>query len=220
VDFPPVQETDILKLDEKSLAEAVAVICHRGPRFREVVAQHGLPSLRQSTGGLEGLLQIVTEQFLSLAAAKAIWSRVAERLKPFTAETVLACSPDELLGLGLSKAKAQSFHAIAGLVRSRDFVPEHLASLPDAAAQRKLVALPGVGPWTADIYLLSVLLRADVWPWGDVALQIAATDIFELPTRPDKAEMIRIGAGYHPYRAVLARLLWSHYRGLKKLKQA
>ena len=215
-----MQACEITTLDQNSLAEAVEMLCLREPRFRAIVAQHGLPSLRQAVGGLEGLLQIVTEQFLSLAAAGAIWNRLFLRLQPFTAETILACPPAELLGLGLSNAKVRSYHGIAKLIQSQDFTPEQLSVLADAEAQKILLALPGVGPWTADIYLLSVLLRPDVWPWGDVALQIAAADIFGLAMRPDKTEMMGIGANFHPHRAVLARLLWSHYRGMKRLKQA
>lgn len=215
-----MQSKVVLTLNEASLAEAVVNLCAREPRLRPIVLHHGLPSLRQSTGGLEGLLQIVTEQFLSLAAAAAIWKRLTARLQPFNAETILACSTPELLALGLSNAKARSFQGIAELIQSGDFAPRQLPDLEDAEAQKILLALPGVGPWTADIYLLSVLLRPDVWPWGDVALQIAAADIFELPARPGKSEMTGIGARFHPYRAVLARLLWSHYRGLKRLKQA
>ena len=198
------------QLDEATLAKAVDMLCQREPRFRAIVIQHGMPSLRQSAGGLEGLLQIVTEQFLSLAAAAAIWKRLAERLRPFSCETILACPDPELLALGLSQAKVRSFRGIAGLVQSRDFVPEQLPLLSDSEARSRLMAMPGVGPWTADIYLLSVLLRADVWPWGDVALQVAAQDLFKLEARPVKPAMIAIGGNFHPYRAVVARLLWSH----------
>jgi DNA-3-methyladenine glycosylase II len=92
--------------------------------------------------------------------------------------------------------------------------------MEDAAARKALVALPGIGPWTADIYLLSVLLREDAWPWGDVALQAAAQHLFDLPARPGKPEMLALGEGFKPHRAVAARLLWAHYRGLKKMSQA
>ncbi len=215
-----MQNNMAVRLNDALLAEAVARLCAREPRLKAIVLQHGLPSLRQSSGGLEGLLQIVTEQFLSLAAAAAIWKRLKAGLQPFNAETILACPTPELLALGLSQAKVRSFHGIAGLVQSRDFVPEQLPLLSDSEARSRLLALPGVGPWTADIYLLSVLLRADVWPWGDVALQVAAQDLFKLEARPAKPVMIAIGGNFHPYRAVLARLLWSHYRGLKRLQQA
>jgi DNA-3-methyladenine glycosylase II len=207
------------QLDEASLKVAVKRLCLTEPVFKAVVKQHGVPSLRASAGDLPGLLQMVTEQFLSLAAAAAIWKRVYERLLPCDAESVLACSQDELLGLGLSRAKAKSFHGIAQAVMSGSFSFDALADMDDAAAHKALVALPGIGPWTADIYLLSVLLRSDAWPWGDVALQAAAQNLFDLPNRPSKPEMIALGRDFRPYRAVAARLLWAHYRSLKNMSQ-
>lgn len=210
----------ILSLDEPSLARAVSALCRREPRFKPVVKTHGMPSLRAGKSGLEGLLIIVTEQFLSLAAAAAIWRRLASRLAPFEAASILACPHAELVGLGLSNAKAKSFHALALAAQEGRFHHIDLMALDDDAAHRALVALPGVGPWTADIYLLTACLRADVWPWGDVALQAAAEDLFDLKARPGKAEMLKIGESLRPYRAVAARLLWSHYRGLKAMKQA
>jgi DNA-3-methyladenine glycosylase II len=209
-----------LLLDQDSLEKAVKRLCRSHPSFKVVVKQHGLPSLRASAGGLPGLLQMVTEQFLSLSAAAAIWKRLDTRLTPCDPRSVLGCPQEELQALGLSRAKAKSFHGLAEAVHSGSFSFEALAKMDDAAAHKALVALPGIGPWTADIYLLSVLLRSDAWPWGDVALQVAAQDLFRLQDRPAKLEMIELGEGFRPYRAVAARLLWAHYRGLKRMSQA
>jgi DNA-3-methyladenine glycosylase II len=207
-------------LDDEALAKAVRVLCRREPRFKPVVKAHGIPSLRAGTKGLEGMLTIVTEQFLSLAAARAIWLRLEARLKPFAHDHILACPQAELVSLGLSNAKAKSFHGLAQAAQDGRFDHDDLMQMDDEAAQKNLIALPGVGPWTADIYLLSACLRADVWPWGDVALQAAAQDLFKLKDRPDKKRMLQLAEPFRPYRAVLARLLWSHYRGLKAMKQA
>jgi DNA-3-methyladenine glycosylase II len=209
-----------LTLDQAKLEKAVKALSRTHPEFRAVVKQHGLPSLRASEGGLSGLLQMVTEQFLSLAAAAAIWKRLSDRLTPLTPTSVLACPQEELVGLGLSRAKAKSFHGIASAILVNTFSCATLATMDDTTAHKSLVALPGIGPWTADIYLLSVLLRCDAWPWGDVALQAAAQDLFQLDARPGKAEMIALGERFSPSRAVAARLLWAHYRGLKKMSQA
>lgn len=207
-------------MDQASLEKAVRKLCRSHPEFRAVVQRHGVPSLRASEGGLRGLLQMVTEQFLSLAAAAAIWKRLELRLSPCDPQSVRACPQGELVALGLSRSKAKSFHGLADAVYSGSFSFEALAALDDVAAHNALVELPGIGPWTADIYLLSVLLRSDAWPWGDVALQAAATHLFQLTVRPGKAEMIALGEGFKPYRAVAARLLWAHYRGLKQMSQA
>jgi DNA-3-methyladenine glycosylase II len=207
------------RLDDEELAKAVRALCRKEPRFKPVVKQHGLPSLRASPAGLETLLTMVTEQFLSLSAAAAIWKRLKLRLDDCHHATVLACPQEELLSLGLSRAKARSFHGLAQAVASGLVDFKALETLDDAAAHTALVALPGVGPWTADIYLLSVMLRPDVWPWGDVALQAAAQNLFVLPERPDKPQMIALGEAFRPHRATAARLLWAHYRGMRKMSQ-
>ncbi len=206
-------------LDEALLAKAVKVLCKKHPEFKVVVKQHGVPSLRATAGGLPGLLQMVTEQFLSLAAAAAIWKRLEFRLSPCEAHTILLCPQEDLVALGLSRAKARSFHRIAEAVSSGAFAFETLAEMDDAEAHKALVALPGIGPWTADIYLLSVLMRSDAWPWGDVALQAAAENLFQLPARPGKVEMIALGEAFKPNRAVAARLLWAHYRSVRNMSQ-
>ena len=208
------------KLDEALLAKAVRSLCRKEGRFSSVVKQHGLPSLRASPGGLEAVLQMVTEQFLSLAAAAAIWKRLHVRLQPHHPAIILACPQEELVALGLSRAKAKSFHGLAAAVASGAMDFTALESMDDGTAHKALVALPGIGPWTADIYLLSVLLRPDAWPWGDVALQAAAQHLFDLPERPGKAAMLEWGERFRPHRAVAARLLWAHYRGMKQMSQA
>ena len=145
---------------------------------------------------------------------------VQARLSACDTVKVLECPQQDLVALGLSRAKAKSFHGLAEAVHSGSFSFEALAAMDDATAHKALIALPGIGPWTADIYLLSVLLRSDAWPWGDVALQAAAENLFQLSERPGKPEMIALGEGFRPYRAVAARLLWAHYRGLKQMSQA
>ena len=124
------------------------------------------------------------------------------------------------MALGLSRAKAKNFHGLAAAVASGAMDFTALESMDDGTAHKALVALPGIGPWTADIYLLSVLLRPDAWPWGDVALQAAAQHLFDLPERPGKAAMLEWGERFRPHRAVAARLLWAHYRGMKQMSQA
>jgi DNA-3-methyladenine glycosylase II len=210
----------ILTLDDALMAKAVKQLCRVEPRFKPIVNAHGTPASRASAQGLGPLLQIVCEQFLSLKAAAAIWRRVAKRIGRIAAKNVLAVPQEELVSLGLSRAKARSFHGLAMALQTGTLNFKYLATLDDDAAQRYLVALPGIGPWTADIYLLGSLQRADVWPWGDVALQAAAQHLFGLKTRPDRKTMTRLAEPFRPYRAVAARLLWSHYRGMKRMEQA
>ena len=202
------------------LRKAVRDLCALEPRFEKVLARHGTPSLRPMPDGLEGLLLTVTEQFFSLKAAAVIWGRLRERLQPLLPDTVLDCPHAELMALGLSAAKARSFHGIARAIHSGIFAPDTLPDHSDDEARKQLLALPGVGPWTADIYLLAALQRPDVWPWGDLALQLSVHNLFEMQERPGKREMLALSEPWRPWRAVAARLLWSHYRGLKGMKQA
>ncbi len=200
----------------RTLAEletATLGLCQIEPRFAAVAKQHGIPSLRVSPQGLEGLLMIITEQFLSLQAAAAIWERIKSRLGDCSPEAVLQCPQSELVALGLSRTKAKAFHAAA--LSDLDFT-EH----DETGVTKELCAIHGVGPWTADIYLLSVLGAADAWPTGDLALRIAIQDFLQLEHRPEISQMAELAENWRPHRAVAARLLWSHYRGLKGLAQA
>jgi DNA-3-methyladenine glycosylase II len=199
---------------------SAALLCKIEPRFHAILDVHGMPSLRASPQGLEGLLMIVTEQFLSLSAAAAIWARVRNAIEPFDATTILKFSADELLSLGLSRAKAKSFHEIAMRVVDGRLDFSAFSELDESDIAQKLCTLPGVGPWTADIYLLAVMGTADAWPAGDLALRIAIHDFLKLDNRPEIKEMPFHAEAWRPHRAVAARLLWSHYRSLKGLKQA
>ena len=202
------------------LETATLELCRIEPRFAKIVETHDLPSLRSSPAGLEGLLMIVTEQFLSLKAAAAIWKRVRDRLEFFDAQNILNVSAEELLSLGLSRAKIKTFHEAAQREIEGTLNFATFEKFDEQAITNQLCELPGVGPWTADIYLLSVFGAADAWPTGDLALRIAVQDFLKLQTIPQIKEMMGHAESWRPYRAVAARLLWSHYRGLKGLQQA
>lgn len=205
---------------EADIAEGVEWLLGREPRFGTVIEQHGLPPLRRAEGGLPGLLRIVTEQMISLQAADAIWRRIARELAPLDPPSILRRRHATLMKLGLSGAKSRTFHALARAAHEGEFRVESLHRQSDDELIAALVALPGIGPWTADIYVLSCLGRADAWPTGDLALQAAAAQLFGLEARPDARAMTRLAEDWRPWRSVAARLLWSHYRSLKGLPQA
>lgn len=205
---------------ETDIAEGVAWLLAREPRFGAVIAASGLPPLRRAEGGLPGLLRIITEQMISLQAADAIWRRIVRELAPLDPPAILRRRHATLMKLGLSGAKSRTFHALARAAHKGEFEVENLHLRPDEEVIAALVALPGIGPWTADIYALSCLGRADAWPTGDLALQAAAAHLFGLEKRPDTRGMTRLAEDWRPWRSVAARLLWSHYRSLKGLPQA
>lgn len=163
---------------------------------------------------------IVTEQFLSLSAAAAIWTRLLQAIQPFTAEAVLATDHATLKLLGLSNAKVKTFHAVADAVITGELDFTDLAARDNDVIHQILRKLPGIGPWTTDIYLLSALQRADAWPVGDLALQVSAHHLLRLGERPSHKMMLELAEPWRPHRAAAARLLWAHYRGLKGLTQA
>lgn len=209
----PLIETDA------DIAAGVEFLVAREPYFAKVVAVHGLPSARRVENSLSSLLKIVTEQLISLKAADAIWRRIEARLHPFEPREILKFSLEDLQGLGLTRAKARSFQAIAMANHSGELNFESLHQVPDQDVLAKLLALPGIGPWTADIYLLTALGRADACPAGDLALQMAAQDLFTMDGRPTPKAFLARAENWKPWRSVAARLLWSHYRGLKGISQ-
>jgi DNA-3-methyladenine glycosylase II len=204
--------------DEAEIAEGVAWLGRLDPRFGAVAARAGLPATRRAPGGLPGLLRIVTDQMVSLQAGEAIWKRIEKALHPFDPPLILKKRHATLMRLGLSGNKARAFRAIAQAADAGAF--DRLDERGDDEVLNALTAIAGIGPWTADIYLLACLGRADAWPAGDLALQAAAADLFGLPQRPDGKAMAAMAEAWRPWRSVAARLLWAHYRFLKGLKQA
>ena len=197
----------------EDLEAAVARLSAIAPRFSAVVECHGMPPLRHVEPGLQSLLRIVTDQLISLKAGEAIWARLATRFGGFTPNLVLAASEEELRSLGLSRAKARTFHAAA--LAFGQGGPLDADGLSDDEVQKRLMVIPGIGPWTASIYLLTALRSADAWPAADLALQVAVQDLFDLGERPSFRRMAELGEAWRPYRSAAALLLWRHYRGLR-----
>jgi DNA-3-methyladenine glycosylase II len=204
---------------EDALGDAIARLITVEPRFACIVDSYGQPPLRRQRRNLESLLRIVTDQMISLRAGAAVWSRIKTEFDPFLPDKIAVAPETRLMELGLSAAKARAFKAAAGAVVAGTLDFEVLNGLDDEAAHRALTKLPGIGSWTADIFLLSALSRSDSWPAGDLALRVAVQSLFGLERRPESGEMTAIAVPWRPWRAAAARLLWSHYRGLKRLPQ-
>ncbi len=204
---------------EADIQAAAANLAALEPRFATVIAAHGHPPLRRTDAGLEGLLRIVTDQLISLQAGAAIWRRIEAKLAPFDAGMITRKREASLMRLGLSGAKARSFKAVAAAVAAGRLDFAALTQLPDTEVLTALTDLKGIGPWTADIFLLSAMGRTDAWPAGDLALQAAAQNLFNLEARPGPKELHQLAEPWRPWRGVAARLLWSHYRGLKGMSQ-
>ena len=184
--------------------------------MRRVHDTTGLPPLRRRAAGFEGLARIIVGQQVSVASADAIWQRCESSIQPFMAETIAELDDDPLRAAGLSRPKVRTFRAIseAALGGRLDFANMHLAS--DDDVYTALTSISGIGPWTADIFLIMCLGRRDAFAAGDLALQVAAQDAYELAERPSQEELLALAETWRPWRAVAARLLWSYYRLTKQ----
>ncbi len=185
------------------------------PRFVPILAQTGRPPLRRRAHGYPGLAAIIVSQQLSTASAGAIWGRLTAAFDPFEPPAIIRARPARLARLGLSGAKIRALKAIARAIAKGEIDLSKLVDIPADDAHAALTALHGVGPWTADIYLLACLGHADAWPAGDLALQEAARLAFGLAARPTTKEMAALGDQWRPWRSIAARVLWSYYRLMK-----
>ena len=200
---------------ESDLDAGIAALVAADPRWAFVVERAGRPPLRRRDGGFDALAQIIVSQQVSVASAAAIHGRLVALADPFDHGCVLRARKDKLLRVGLSNAKVKTLKAIAKAIDAREIDLAALADMPADDAHARLTGLHGVGPWTADLYLLACIGHADAWPAGDLALQEAARLAFGLEERPTTREMGPLAEGWRPYRAVAARLLWAYYRVAK-----
>ena len=201
---------------QADLEEAVRTLVKQDPRLRPVLDIAGMPSLRRREPGFVGLAHIVCGQQLSTASAAAIWGRVTRAFDPFHHDAVRRARTDRLGRLGLSAAKIKTLKNIARELASERLNLEVLAEEAAAAAHDTLTALPGIGPWTADVYLLFCLGHGDAWPAGDLAVQEAVKIGLGLRTRPTEKQMAPIAEPWRPLRGAAAHLWWRYYRTVKK----
>jgi DNA-3-methyladenine glycosylase II len=176
----------------------------------------GRPPLRKRADGFAGLASIVVSQQLSTASARAIWGRLETAFDPFDHGAVLRARTPKLARAGLSAPKIRTLKAIAKAINSGELNLPALVDMPADDAHRTLTAVHGIGPWTADIYLLFCLGHADAWPAGDLALQEAARLLFKLKARPTTKEMQPLADAWRPFRGAAAYLLWTYYRATKQ----
>lgn len=200
---------------DADIQEGLAALAVSEPRFRAMIAQAGPIPLRRHTPGFSGLCSVIVAQQLSVASANAIWRRTTEGLAPFAPETLLAASDDAFRQCGLSAPKIRTLRAIAEAAGCGNLRLDALATMSADEAQEHLVAVRGIGPWTAHIYRMFYLGEADVFAPGDLALQEAIRIGFALDQRPNAKELDAMAAPWSPWRAVAARLLWAYYRAVK-----
>ena len=189
------------------MAEGADWLAQAEPRFAHALTLTGVPPLRRRPDGFAHLLSAIVSQQVSTHAARAIWGRM-EEAGLTTPAAVLAADDDTLRAPGLSQQKMRYARALANA--GIDF--DALRSMPDEDVVNELVAVPGIGRWTAEIYAMFSLGRADVFAPADLALQESARRLFDLPDRPREAALRRMASDWTPWRSVAAGLLWAYYR--------
>ncbi len=192
---------------EACVAEGADWLAGREPRFAQALALTGPLPLRRRPDGFAALMGAIVSQQVSVAAARAIWARL-EAAGLTAPEAVAAADPEALRAAGLSRQKVRYVTALAGA--GIDYGA--LRAAPSETVVAELTAVPGVGRWTAEIYAMFSLGRADVFAPGDLALQESARMLFALEARPREAALREMARGWSPWRAVAARLLWAYYR--------
>lgn len=198
-------------LTEACVAEGASWLAAREERFAGALALTGPLPLRRSAAGFRALLSAIVSQQVSVASANAIWARMEAAGLCDPARMAVATA-DELRAVGLSRQKARYGQALA--TAGIDFAALH--DVPDDEVVAVLTAVPGIGRWTAEIYAMFALGRADVFAPGDLALQEAAKVLFGLEARPSERAMRAMAEDWSPWRAVAARLLWAYYRVAKE----
>jgi DNA-3-methyladenine glycosylase II len=201
---------------QADLDDAIMALVKLDPRLNPILEMAGMPALRQREPGFEGLAQIVCGQQVSVASASAIWGRVSAAFDPFHHDALRRARADRLGRLGLSAAKIKTLKGIARELAAERLNLDVLAEEDADAAHNTLTALHGIGPWTADIYLLFCLGHGDAWPAGDVAIQEAMKVGLGLKTRPTVKQMAPLAEPWRPLRGAAAHLWWSYYHALKK----
>ena len=201
---------------QADLDEAVLALVKQDRRLKPVFEVAGMPALRRREPGYAGLAAIVCGQQLSTASAAAIWARLTAAFDPFDHDTLRLARSDRLGRLGLSAAKIKTLKTLAREIAAERLNLDVLANEDADAAHHTLTSLHGIGPWTADVYLLFCLGHGDAWPAGDLAVQEAIKIGLGLKTRPTMKQMAPLAEPWRPLRGAAAHLWWSYYRAMKK----
>jgi DNA-3-methyladenine glycosylase II len=201
---------------EADLQAGLAQLILADPRLEPIAEKAGAFSLRRREGGFAGLCAIVCGQQLSTASAAAIRDRLFAAFDPFHHDTVRRARTDKLKRLGLSNGKIKSIREIGKAVAKGQIDLTAVGDMDADVAHAALTALHGIGPWTADIYLLFCLGHADAFPAGDLAVQESARIAFGLAKRPDAKALTKMAEAWRPWRGVAAHLLWAYYHVVKK----
>ena len=199
------------QLDERSLGEAVATLAQVDADLAAIMARHGSPPLWARDAGFQTLLKIILEQQVTLESGQAAYERLERAAGTIEAGAIVNLGEAGAREAGLTRQKARYVVELARAVLDGRLDLDAVTRAPDDEARARLVAIPGIGDWTVDVYLLLALRRPDAWPHGDLALANSAQFVKRLPQRPTPLELSALAEAWRPWRAVAARLLWHSY---------
>ena len=193
------------------LEDGARVLARLDPDFARILETYGLPRFPRRPASFGTLLHIILEQQLSLDIAAKLWKRLKERCRPLTPRRFLELDEDTLKNCGFTRQKIGYARGLASAILERRFSPQRLARLGDEEALAAIIELRGFGHWSAEVFLLFALGRSDIWPAGDLALQVAVQWLKALPERPDGKALRLMAETWRPWRSVAACLLWQFY---------
>ena len=202
--------------DEADIAVRLAALVDVDPRLAEIARTAGPLPLRLLEPGLSGLVGIVVGQQVSRASATAILTRLTGELDTNDAAALRNAGDETFRRAGLSRPKQRTMRALGAAVMEGRLDFDRIADLPAAPALAELAAVSGIGPWTAECYLLFCAGHPDVFPSGDLALQVAIGHAFDEPARPNAKAVATLAEAWSPHRAVAARLFWAYYAAITR----
>lgn len=198
-------------LTPKSLSLGAEQLAATDPDLGRLFLRMGTPPLWEREPGFATLIQIILEQQVSLKAARTMFQRLCEHLGEMAPGSIMIAGEEGLSSLGLTRQKARYCHGLAERITDGRLQLEQLEALTDDEGRAALLAVPGLGPWSVDIYYLMALRRPDVWPQGDLALAAALQEVKGLDAPATRIEQAQFSEAWSPWRAVAARMLWAHY---------
>ncbi len=200
-------------LTQKTLAQAARDLAARDKILAGIHVTHGDPPLWRRATGFQTLVHIILEQQVSLKSAKSMLTRLESSIQPFTPLRFIELGESHFRSLGVTRQKSAYLVHLAGSIVNGELSFTKLARMSDDEARLVLTRIKGIGSWSADVYLLMAMRRADIWPAGDLALAVAMQDLKGLARRPSPLELEEMAEAWRPHRAVAARMLWQHYLG-------
>ncbi len=200
-----------ITLSQRSFLEGISYLAKIDPDLAKVIFDLGKPPLWSREPGFPTLIHIILEQQVSLASAQAAFNKLRESAGQLTPERFLELTDEELREIGFSRQKTVYSRELSKAILKDELNLEELRSMDDTSVRDTMMKIKGIGPWTADIYLLMALLRSDVWPSGDLALAKATQKIKKLSSKPTPEMLNEIAVLWKPWRAVAARVLWHYY---------